>query len=514
MVQANTNAGLSRQEHIEAETRNVLESCFVEEIHTREMAPVCLLGCGAAGTEIAGYFRLKPDYVPAFLPQFFPVRAIAMDTQANINDLLKQNVGWDQPEAQLHIPPPNESLIHTLLEKGDAATGRLLENPENWDAASPALGRVSMSGGAGGFTLRGRATALYHFGADSELRRSNTAMLEQAQLLSRGQSGYLLTFSGFGGGTGSGAVPVVAAYIQERLQPPPSATFSICVIPEATSNSMMHETQSTDPRLLSNLLCALYYLVSTHAINGIILSDNIQLERQGHVGFPSIDRYMQDVLMPVFLAGQARYVYHRASAQLDPANVRLVMAPGQDGSQDLIVACFSRSQLGRTATRRDQTGGNVVPPDPNTGVPNLEQLLDVALRNPTIECETGNARGVLALLSGPEWALEKMVPDVSTLVNFDKDVLLPRCIGDEFRDSADQQGWSRFFVAQFPHMTDVRLTVLLRAPRFRALEYALKRALSEDAPDWDLAGNETLAGALRRLDESTVRRVGLRHANN
>ena len=68
-------------------------------------------------------------------------------------------------------------------------------------------------------------------------------------------------------------------------------------------------------------------------------------------------------------------------------------------------------------------------------------------------------------------------------------------------------------MAQFPHMTDVRLTVLLRAPRFRALEYALKQALTADAPDWDLDGSETLAGALRRLDESTVRKVGLRHVN-
>ena len=513
MVQADNITGLSRREHIEAETREALDSYFVEEIHAREMAPVCLLGCGEAGTELAGAFRLKPDYVPAYLPQFFPVRAIAMDTQANISDLLKHSVGWYQPETQLHIPPPDEALIQTLLENADASTGRLLGNPEDWNASSRPMGQVSRSGGAGGFTLRGRATALYHFGSDSELRRSNTAILEQARLLSRGQSGYLLTFSGLGGGTGSGAVPVAASYIQERLQPAPSATFSVCVVPEATSNLLMDEAGSRDHRQLSNLLCALYYLVSTHAINGIILSDNLQLERQGHKGFPSIDRYLQDVLMPMFLSSQAGYVYHGASAQLDPANVRLVMAPGQDGTQDLIAACFSRSPLSRSKTPQDQVGGNVVSPDPVTGVPNLEDLLDAALRNPTIECEIGSARGVLALLSGPEWAVEKMVPDVHTLANFDKNVLLPRCIGDEFQTSADQQGWSRFFVAQFPHMTDVRLTVLLRGPRFRALEYALKQSLSADAPNWDLVGSETLAGALRRLDESMVRKVGLRHAN-
>ena len=509
MVQAENLTGLSRRNHIEAETRNALDSYFVEEIHAKEMAPVCLLGCGEAGTSLAAYFRLKPDYVPAYLPQFFPVRAIAMDTQGDIHSRLKRRLHWDQPGAQLHIPPPDESLIETLLEKADAAVGTL---PDGYTL--PEVNRpTNRSGGAGGFTLRGRATGLFHFGSDSAARRLNTVVLDGERLLSRGNAGYLLTFSGLGGGTGSGMVPVAAHYLQQRLQPAPLATFSLCVAPEGTSGNLaMDETRFRDPRLLSNLLCSLYYMASTHAINGVILSDNMQVEAQGHKGFESIDLYLQDVLMPVFLSSQAHYVYHRASAQLDPANVRLVMAPGQNGTQDFIAACFSLSPLGRSNAAHSQSGSNLVPPDPVTGVPNLERMLDVALRNPTIDCETGSARGVLALLSGPEWALEKMVPDVSTLVNFDKNVLLPRCIGDEFQASADQQGWSRFFVAQFPHMTDVRLTVLLRAPRFRALEYALKQSLTADAPDWGLDGSETLAGALRRLDESTVRTVGLRHA--
>ena len=509
MVQADNISAYERRNRIETETASAMEEYFANEIHTKEMSPICLLGCGAAGTELAGIFRLKPDYVPAYLPQFYPVRAIAMDTQANISDLLRHNVGWNEPEAQLHIPPPDEGMIQALLEQADAATGALATDPDS------VVGSTSRSGGAGGFTLRGRATGLYHFGWENQLRQFNTGILESARLLSRGQSGYLLTFSGLGGGTGSGAVPVVASYIQERLQPAPSATFSVCVVPEATSNDMSVDgTARRDPRLLSNLLCALYYMASTHAINGIILSDNLQLEKQGHRGFANIDRHLQDVLMPVFLSSQARYVYHRASAQLDPANVKLVMSPGQDGNQDFIAACYSRSPVSQGRGKVSQGGGNVVSPDPVTRVPSLTDMLEVALRNPTIDCQTGSARGVLALLSGPGWALERMVPDVSTREDFDKNVLLRRCIDDDLQTSADQQGWSRFFAAEFPHMTEVRLTVLLRAPRFRTLERALAQALSEDAPGWTPGATreETLAGALRQLDESTVRTVGLRHA--
>ena len=509
MLQADNISANERRNRIEAETAIALEEYFANEIHTKEMAPICLLGCGEAGTSLAGYFRLKPDYVPAYLPHFYPVRAIAMDTQGDIRTRLKRRLNWDQPEAQLHIPPPDESLIETLLEKAGAADGML---PDGYTPPDLVL-NISRSGGAGGFTLRGRATALYHFGSDSDLRRFNTAIFDHAWLLSRGNAGYLLTFSGLGGGTGSGAVPVAAHYLQQRLQPAPMATFSLCVVPEGTSGNLaMDETRSRDPRLLSNLLCSLYYMASAHAINGVILSDNMQVESQGHKGFQNIDLYLKDVLMPVFLSSQASYAYHKASAQLDPANVKLVMAPGQNGTQDFIAACFSRSPLGRINAAQSRAESAVTPVDPVTGVPNLERMLDVALRNPTIDCETGSARGVLALLSGPEWALEKMIPDVSTLVNFDKNVLLPRCIGDEFQDSAGQQGWSRFFVAQFPNMTDVRLTVLLRAPRFRALEFALKQSMAANAIDWDLKEGETLAGALRRLDESTVRTVGLRHA--
>ena len=198
MVQADNISAYERRNRIETETASAMEEYFANEIHTKEMSPICLLGCGAAGTELAGIFRLKPDYVPAYLPQFYPVRAIAMDTQANISDLLRHNVGWYEPEAQLHIPPPAEGLIQVLLEQADAATGTLASDPESASSGFQSLGGPSRSGGAGGFTLRGRATGLHHFGSDNELRQVNTGILESARLLSRGQSGYLLTFSGLG----------------------------------------------------------------------------------------------------------------------------------------------------------------------------------------------------------------------------------------------------------------------------------------------------------------------------
>ena len=512
MVQPSNISARDQARQFQAANEESLSDYFAEEIHAKEYIPVCLLGCGAAGTELAGTFRLKPDYVPAYLPKYYPVRAIAMDTQANISDLLKRAVGWYEPEAQLHMNPPDESLIEALLEQG--ATQQITPGEFGEMPSGQAFERVGRSGGAGGFTLRGRATSLYHFGSDTELRRINTEILERSRLLSRANSGYLLTFSGLGGGTGSGAVPVVVSYIQQRMIPSPVATFSVCVVPEATSGIMATDDSSPrDPRLLSNLVCALYYLATSKDINGIILSDNLQIESQGHKGFSRIDRYLQDVLMPVFLSGQSDYVYRTSSAQLDPVNLKMVMSPGDGGTQDFIAACYSVCPVSQSRRQTPGTGGSTVAPDPDSGVPDLQEMLDMALRNPTIQCETSTARGVLALLSGPEWALQRMMPDVTAQTFFDKQVLFPRCIDRELQTSPDAGDFSRFFVACFPDMTDVRLTVLLRAPRIRSLENAFQEALRNEAPDWvpGVRGG-TLADALRRVDESTIRRVGWAHA--
>ena len=80
-------------------------------------------------------------------------------------------------------------------------------------------------------------------------------------------------------------------------------------------------------------------------------------------------------------------------------------------------------------------------------------------------------------------------------------------MNEGFRGSGNKEG--RFA----RDMTDVRLTVLLRAPRIRALENAFREGLRNEAPDWvpGVRGG-TLADALRRVDEPTIRRVGWAHA--
>ena len=487
-----------------AQIEQIISDYFAQAVHREEYHPICLVGCGQAGTELAGIFRLKPEFVPAYLPQYYPVRAVAMDTQANLSDNLKQRVGWYEPPVQLHLDPPTEDRVELLLEQG----ANQQQDSGGWADTTPFdVSRVARSGGAGGFALRGRATAVHHFGADTPLRQQNTDILDRARLLSRQNSGYLLTFSGLGGGTGSGVVPVVVGYIQERLAPPPSGTFSICVVPEWMSDNIsLSNFNERDPRLLSNLLAALYYLVTTPAINGIILSDNLQLESQGHKDLLRIDRYLQDVLMPVFLAAQSRYIYR---TQLDPANVRLAMAPRGDGRHEFIAACFAICPFPGASKRILDMEQQTAIADPVTQVPELGDLLETALRNPTIQCETDTARSVLAVLSGPPEALERMVPDVESGVRF-QEALRVRCVEARATTSSVEGGFSRFFLAKFPNMTDVRLTVLLSAPRFPALEHALRTALNDR--NWGPAmGRETLADALRRVDESTVRRIGLAH---
>ena len=69
MVQAGNVSANDRRPQGGAAIEQILEDYFAEEVHAREYIPICLLGCGQAGTELAGTFRLKPDYVPAYLPQ-------------------------------------------------------------------------------------------------------------------------------------------------------------------------------------------------------------------------------------------------------------------------------------------------------------------------------------------------------------------------------------------------------------------------------------------------------------
>jgi hypothetical protein len=56
-------------------------------------------------------------------------------------------------------------------------------------------------------------------------------------------------------------------------------------------------------------------------------------------------------------------------------------------------------------------------------------------------------------------------------------------------------------------MTDIRLTVLLSGPKFPGLEQGIRAALGD--ADWSPADGESLADALRRLEERDVRQKGL-----
>ena len=210
--------------------------------------------------------------------------------------------------------------------------------------------------------------------------------------------------------------------------------------------------------------------------------------------------------MPVFLAAQSRYIFR---TQLDPANVRLAMAPRGDEKQEFIAACFAVSPFPEAGKRMRDMTQQTVAVDPVTQVPNLGEMLETALLNPTIQCDTNSARSVLAVLAGPPSVLERMVPDIEAGIQFQQ-TLRQKCVEEHTADSAVGGGFSRFFLVTFPDMTDVRLTVLLSAPKFPVLEQALRTALGDR--NWGpTTEGETLADALRRVEEPRVRRLGLTH---
>ena len=107
-----------------------------------------------------------------------------------------------------------------------------------------------------------------------------------------------------------------------------------------------------------------------------------------------------------------------------------------------------------------------------------------------------------------------MVPDLDAGFRFER-TIWERCVEEHPTDSPVGQGFARFFLAAFPNMTDVRLTLLLSAPRFPELEEALRTALGDVFRNWGPAmERETLADALRRVEEPRVRRLGLAHVQS
>ena len=458
---------------------DTLLAYFNEEIHDNETSSIVLLGCGEAGGKLAGVFRLKPDYVPAYHPKLFPVRAIAVDTQATITDNLAAHVGWRDSGVQFNLTAHPADDVPRVLGYADFPFQR----------------GVIRTGGSGGYTLIGRAAAIHNLLEDSNASEAYRRNLEAERILARTNNGYLLTFSGLFGGTGSGSAPVAAQWVREKLDSQPTATFSVCIVPREAPRTE-DDARRSNPRLLNNLLSSLYFLAKSDAIDGIILADNLRLEQQGHgagAEFVSgINRYLQDVLMPVFLSTQSEYLY---ISQLDPSNVQQTMQRG------VIVAGFSVFPLPSAPQRIKDMTPHLVEADPATNLPRLIDMLEVALECTTIDCEPGTARRALALLAGPRHQIEQL--DQQNNQEFQR-AFEDACLSGV---GAGSQSDARFFMAVFPEMTDVRLTVLLSGSRMPDIELAIRTALEDDS--WGPRGDETLAEALRLIPEDSVVGPGL-----
>ena len=265
----------------------------------------------------------------------------------------------------------------------------------------------------GGFTLLGRASAIYNILENEQATDTIRNSLADGGVFNRENNGYLLTFSGLGGGTGSGIVPIVTEWMQRNLQPPPTTTFSLCVLPEGRGD-VTSGAEWGEPRLLSNLLTSLYYLAQTPSVNGVMLADNLLMEELGHpdfIGKEGINRYLQDVLMPLFLSAQTTYHFNPFGTQLDAANVRTTLSPKGDGLHEFIAAGFSIFPLRNAPERIRRMTGNIVEAGPVDGMPTLSDMLHKALEATVVECQPNTARNALALMAGPERYLRRVVKD-------------------------------------------------------------------------------------------------------
>ena len=464
---------------------------YMEESARREAHSICLIGCGEAGSKLAGVFRLKPDFVSTYLAANYPVRAVVMDTQSDLPEKMNDLFSWRDPRVQLSFDPPPPAEFGRLLDMAPEGGPDVAEQ----QGSGYTVGRT---GGAGGFTLLGRASAIYNILENEQATDTIRDSLADGGVFNRENNGYLLTFSGLGGGTGSGIVPIVTEWMQRNLQPPPTTTFSLCVLPEGRRD-ITTGTEWGEPRLLSNLLTSLYYLAQTPSVNGVMLADNLLMEELGHpdfIGREGINRYLQDVLMPLFLSAQTAYHFNPFGTQLDAANVRTTLSPKGDGMHEFIAAGFSIFPLRNAPERIRRMTGSIVETDPVDGMPTLSDMLHKALAATVVECQPNTARNALALMAGPERYLRRVVRDNRERGRFEEQ--LRGCLGS----NSSSSGSARFFMASFPQMTDVRLTVLLGGPRFPRVEEGIRLALGD--PNWAPRGDESLADALRRLPEETV----------
>ena len=141
-------------------------------------------------------------------------------------------------------------------------------------------------------------------------------------------------------------------------------------------------------------------------------------------------------------------------------------------------------------------------------------MLTVALKNPTIKCnlhEDGKdlrtARRAIALIAGPPHVLAELGLNTDDGLREVEDMLENRVIDPAYLGKG---GFARGFAAQFPGMTDVRMTVLACAPRFPDLEDSLRQAWQGADRTWEPPKDgETLADSLRKLPEPQVRELAL-----
>ena len=488
--------GLSEFGDPDLDARSALNQ-YQEEAARREAHSICLIGCGEAGSKLAGVFRLKPDFVSAYLATHYPVRAVVVDTQSDLPERMNELFSWRDPRVQLSFDPPPPAEFGRLLGI------RPLDNPDEADEQQGSGYTVGRTGGAGGFTLLGRASAIYNILENERSADTIRGSLADGGVFSRENNGYLLTLSGLGGGTGSGIVPIVTEWMQRTLQPPPTTTFSLCVLPESRGD-VATGAEWGEPRLLSNLLTSLYYLAKTPSVNGVMLADNLVMESLGHpnfIGRDGINRYLQDVLMPLFLSAQTSYHFNPFGTQLDAANVRTTLSPKGDGLHEFIATGFSIIPLRNAPERIKRMTGSITGADGDAELPTISDMLHKALEATVVECEPNTARNALALLAGPERQLRRIVRDNRERGRIEEE------LRSSLADDGSSSRSARFFMASFPQMTDIRLTVLLGGPRFPQIERGIGQALGD--PEWAPRDGESLADALRRLPEEAIRERGV-----
>jgi len=496
------DSGTSRQEEtLQIPLRHeVVQEYFRFNLYN-EYYPICMVGCGEAGREMVGYLRLKPEFVAAYLPEYYPVRAAAFDTQISIFKSLDENFHWPDRNLQHHIPGPVESRVREILER---ETNRAANKP-NRPLDTNAYIRQYSTGGAGGKAILGRAAALLSFKEEKlPLAQTIHTALNLGRLFQRANGGYLLSFSSLGGGTGSGATSVIVDFVAQNLAPGPIATFSICVAPD-----------TRDRRSMSNQLTSLYYSVKTEAIDGIILTCNSQIEESEikpsrlnpteEPDYQDVDQRLQDILMPIFLAAQTTQKF---ILEMDPRNVKACLQI-RVKRPELIAACFAIYPLPNASARIRNMKRYHVSNAKGKRWPDLDAMLTVALENPSIKCDLrangrdlNTARRAIALIAGPPQALADMGLTHRRLEDFE------RLLAERVLDPNFERRDARAFTAKFPNMTDVRMTVLVCDPGFPDLENCLGQAWNGKST-WERRKGESLADSLRRLPEPEIRGLAL-----